>query len=300
MRRLPRSVERQFTPDLVAEDVPADAVTTSASGVDPQISVRQRAHPGQPRRRRARHVARATCSQPGRRRDQPAAARARRAEVRERRRAQRSPLEAQSMTDRPEPLAVRARHHCGRRSPPRSRKLDPRLMARNPVMFVVEIGAVLTTLIWIVQAFGGDAPGGGGDPAWFTFTVAIWLWLTVAVRQLRRGDRRGPRQGAGRRRCARCARRPSRGCEDGGDEAGQRARARRRGRRRGRRGDPRRRHRHRGHRLGRRVGHHRRVGARHPRVRRRPQRGHRRHARALRPHRRRDHAGAGPVVSSTA
>jgi potassium-transporting ATPase ATP-binding subunit len=58
-------------------------------------------------------------------------------------------------------------------------KLDPRLMARNPVMFVVEVGAVLTTLIWIVQAFGGDAPGGGGDPAWFTLTVAIWLWLTV-------------------------------------------------------------------------------------------------------------------------
>jgi K+-transporting ATPase ATPase B chain len=58
-------------------------------------------------------------------------------------------------------------------------KLDPRFMARNPVMFVVEIGAVLTTLIWIVQAFGGDAPGGGGDPAWFTFTVAVWLWLTV-------------------------------------------------------------------------------------------------------------------------
>jgi K+-transporting ATPase ATPase C chain len=30
--------ERQFTPDLVAEDVPADAVTTSASGIDPHIS----------------------------------------------------------------------------------------------------------------------------------------------------------------------------------------------------------------------------------------------------------------------
>jgi K+-transporting ATPase ATPase B chain len=58
-------------------------------------------------------------------------------------------------------------------------KLDPRLMMRNPVMFVVEVGAVLTTLIWVVQAFGGAAPGGGGDPAWFTFTVAIWLWLTV-------------------------------------------------------------------------------------------------------------------------
>jgi K+-transporting ATPase ATPase B chain len=59
------------------------------------------------------------------------------------------------------------------------RKLDPRRMARNPVMFVVEVGAALTTLIWIVQAFGGDAPAGGEDPAWFTFTVAIWLWLTV-------------------------------------------------------------------------------------------------------------------------
>jgi K+-transporting ATPase ATPase B chain len=62
------------------------------------------------------------------------------------------------------------------------RKLDPRLMARNPVMFAVEVGAVLTTLIWIVQAFGGEIeshPPGGGDPAWFTFTVAIWLWLTV-------------------------------------------------------------------------------------------------------------------------
>jgi potassium-transporting ATPase ATP-binding subunit len=49
-------------------------------------------------------------------------------------------------------------------------KLDPRLMARNPVMFVVEIGAVLTTLVWIV---------GSDDPGWFTFTVAVWLWLTV-------------------------------------------------------------------------------------------------------------------------
>ena len=58
-------------------------------------------------------------------------------------------------------------------------KLDPRLMVRNPVMFVVEVGAVLTTLIWIVQAFGGDAPGGGDDAAWFTFVVAVWLWLTV-------------------------------------------------------------------------------------------------------------------------
>jgi potassium-transporting ATPase ATP-binding subunit len=59
------------------------------------------------------------------------------------------------------------------------RKLDPRQVARNPVMFVVEVGAILSTLIWIVQAFGGDPPGGGGDPSWFTFTVMVWLWLTV-------------------------------------------------------------------------------------------------------------------------
>jgi K+-transporting ATPase ATPase B chain len=50
------------------------------------------------------------------------------------------------------------------------RKLDPRLVARNPVMFVVEVGAALTTVIWVV---------GSDDPGWFTFTVAIWLWLTV-------------------------------------------------------------------------------------------------------------------------
>ena len=50
------------------------------------------------------------------------------------------------------------------------RKLDPRVMVRNPVMFVVEVGAALTTVIWVV---------GSDDPGWFTFTVAIWLWLTV-------------------------------------------------------------------------------------------------------------------------
>ncbi len=59
-----------------------------------------------------------------------------------------------------------------------ARKLDPRHMVRNPVMFVVEIGAVITTVIWLVQVLGGSSPG-GTDPAWYTVTVAIWLWLTV-------------------------------------------------------------------------------------------------------------------------
>jgi potassium-transporting ATPase ATP-binding subunit len=64
------------------------------------------------------------------------------------------------------------------------RKLDPRVQIRNPVMFVVEIGAVITTLAWLIQLFGGKPLGGGHEPAWFTFTVAIWLWLTVVFANL--------------------------------------------------------------------------------------------------------------------
>ncbi|MCC7010729.1 MAG: potassium-transporting ATPase subunit KdpB [Acidobacteria bacterium] len=53
------------------------------------------------------------------------------------------------------------------------RKLHPRTMARNPVMFVVEIGSVLTT--WrLVQ----DAITGRGD-LFFEFQITAWLWLTV-------------------------------------------------------------------------------------------------------------------------
>ena len=50
------------------------------------------------------------------------------------------------------------------------RKLDPRVQVRNPVMFVVEIGAVITTVAWLIQVFGGAPLGGGHEPAWFTFT----------------------------------------------------------------------------------------------------------------------------------
>ncbi len=63
-------------------------------------------------------------------------------------------------------------------------KLDPRVQFRNPVMFVVEVGAVITTFAWLKQAFGGEPLGGGDEPAWFTFTVAIWLWLTVVFANL--------------------------------------------------------------------------------------------------------------------
>src|SRR5664279_4975362 len=58
-------------------------------------------------------------------------------------------------------------------------KLDPRVQIRNPVMFVVEIGAVITTVTWLIQVFGGGPLGGGNEPAWYTFVISFWLWLTV-------------------------------------------------------------------------------------------------------------------------
>ncbi len=54
------------------------------------------------------------------------------------------------------------------------RKLDPRVQWRNPVMFVVYIGSILTTALWM-QALGGH----GEAPAWFILNVAVWLWFTV-------------------------------------------------------------------------------------------------------------------------
>jgi K+-transporting ATPase ATPase B chain len=64
------------------------------------------------------------------------------------------------------------------------RKLDPRIQVRNSVMFVVEVGALITTGGWLIQIFGGQPLGGGDEPAWFTFTVALWLWLTVVFASL--------------------------------------------------------------------------------------------------------------------
>jgi potassium-transporting ATPase ATP-binding subunit len=60
-----------------------------------------------------------------------------------------------------------------------AKKLDPRVQIHNPVMFVVEIGSVITTVTWLIQVFGGKPLGGGGEPAWYTFVIAFWLWLTV-------------------------------------------------------------------------------------------------------------------------
>jgi K+-transporting ATPase ATPase B chain len=66
------------------------------------------------------------------------------------------------------------------------RKLDPRLMWRNPVMFVVEVGAVLTTVLAVAEPFlgGPQESGGTAIPGTFTAGIAVWLWLTVLFANL--------------------------------------------------------------------------------------------------------------------
>jgi len=53
-------------------------------------------------------------------------------------------------------------------------KLDPRLQLKNPVMFIVELGSVITTVI-----FFKDLVQGSHGQLWFVGVIAIWLWLTV-------------------------------------------------------------------------------------------------------------------------
>ncbi len=62
-------------------------------------------------------------------------------------------------------------------------KLDPRVQIRNPVMFVVELGALITSVNWIAAVFGARLLG-SHDPAWYTVTIAAWLWLTVIFANL--------------------------------------------------------------------------------------------------------------------
>ncbi|MGV9802467.1 potassium-transporting ATPase subunit KdpB, partial [Mycobacterium sp. NPDC003449] len=52
------------------------------------------------------------------------------------------------------------------------RKLDPRTLWRNPVMFIVEIGAAWSTILAVL------------DPTWFGWLIVVWLWLTVVFANL--------------------------------------------------------------------------------------------------------------------
>jgi potassium-transporting ATPase ATP-binding subunit len=53
-------------------------------------------------------------------------------------------------------------------------KLDPRTQVKNPVMFIVELGSVVTTGIFVL-----DLARGRTGELWFVGVISIWLWLTV-------------------------------------------------------------------------------------------------------------------------
>jgi potassium-transporting ATPase ATP-binding subunit len=57
-------------------------------------------------------------------------------------------------------------------TPDAVRKLDPRTLWRNPVMFIVEIGAVWSTVLAV------------RDSTWFAWSIVIWLWLTCIFANL--------------------------------------------------------------------------------------------------------------------
>src|SRR5271166_4771788 len=54
------------------------------------------------------------------------------------------------------------------------RKLSPAVQLRNPVMFVVYVGSLMTTLL-LVQALRGN----GEAPAGFILAITLWLWFTL-------------------------------------------------------------------------------------------------------------------------
>ncbi len=58
-------------------------------------------------------------------------------------------------------------------------RLNPTHQVRNPVMFVVFIGSVLTTVIFAIMLAAPGVLAGGKEPVWFVGLVTFWLWFTL-------------------------------------------------------------------------------------------------------------------------
>jgi K+-transporting ATPase ATPase B chain len=110
------------------------------------------------------------------------------------------PTRRTAETDDMKELAARRRQASGLFAPTFIRaaavhslvKLDPRHLIGNPVMFVVGVGAVLTTYVTITQALNGDPDTG------FSLQVSLWLWFTVLFANFAEGmaEARGRAQAA--------------------------------------------------------------------------------------------------------
>ncbi|GGI46760.1 K+-transporting ATPase ATPase B chain [Agromyces flavus] len=97
-----------------------------------------------------------------------------------------SPLEEHQPHRHPKPKAPFGPRQLVAALPGALRKLDPRQMWHNPVMFIVEVGALVTTAVAIAEPFlgGPEASGGTEVPASFTWAIAVWLWITVVFANL--------------------------------------------------------------------------------------------------------------------
>ncbi len=166
--------------------------------------------------------------------------------------------------------------------------LDPRNMARNPVMFLVEVGWVLTTIVSI----GSIASGASAGLIVYQVALAILLLLTVLFANF--AEALAEARGKAQAQSLRATRQDTMAVkqEPSGEtvtvSSTQLTHGRSRGRR-GRRDHPGRRRDRRGPGVGGRVGDHRRERAGDPRGRRRPIGRDRRYPRPLRPDRRRGH-----------
>ncbi len=148
------------------------------------------------------------------------------------------------------------------------RKLNPRHMISSPVMFVVEIVASLTTVL-----FMRDLVTGAGDLG-FAFQINVWLWFTVLFANFAEAvaEGRGKAQAASLRRTKTEANAKllEKGATQLAYRAGHGAQAGRHRARRSGRSDPQRRRRDRRRGLRQRSGDHGQIRAGHPRIRRRP------------------------------